>query len=57
MVASVDTVMNVLKIVKEHVSEDAMRKIVEELEHVDGNRSFRETVARMKDLLPKVVEK
>ena len=47
MVASYDTVTAIFRVMQKHCSPEQIRKIVEELKTVPGNKSFRETVERL----------
>ena len=47
MVASRDTVEQIIAVVRRHVSGDQLRAIVRDLGEVPGNKSFRETIERL----------
>jgi ElaB/YqjD/DUF883 family membrane-anchored ribosome-binding protein len=47
MVASYKTVEEIYKVVRRHVDDQTMEKIVDELLQVAGNKSFRETIKRL----------
>jgi hypothetical protein len=47
MAARRDTVEAVLEVVRRHVSEQQLRRIVRDLLDVPGNAAFRETIRRM----------
>ena len=51
MPASRDTVEAVPEVVRRHVSEQQLRRIVRDLLDVPGNASFRETIRRMASTL------
>ena len=56
MVASVDTITQVIQVVRKHVSDETMQVIIQELLQVPGNKSFQDTVQRMADLTKSVTE-
>lgn len=47
MVASITTVRDVLKIIKQYVPEEKRQDFIRDLSLVDGNRSFTQTVKRI----------
>lgn len=47
MAASHETVDKIYEAVRKHVSDDQMRRIVDELLDVPGNKSFRDTIERL----------
>jgi hypothetical protein len=47
MVASFDTVAEIAKVIRRHVSDEAYRKILDDLMAVPGNKSFRDTIMRL----------
>jgi hypothetical protein len=49
MAASHQTVEQIIAVVSRHVSETQLRAIIRDLEEVPGNRSFRETIQRIKN--------
>ena len=49
MVASVDTITDVIRVVRHHVNDDTFRAIINGLSNVSGNKSFRETIQRLKE--------
>lgn len=51
MVASTDTVLNIIDVVKRHVDDATFLKIIVDLQKVSGNKSFRETISRLKEQL------
>jgi len=51
MAARRDAVEAVLEVVRRHVSEQQLRRIVRDLLDVPGNASFRETIRRMASAL------
>lgn len=48
MAASYKTVQKVIEVVERYVDDQTLEKIILDLEKVDGNQSFRDTVKRMK---------
>jgi hypothetical protein len=53
MAASYDTVARVLHVVRRHVDDRTVLKIALDLLDVPGNRSFRDTVQRLYESIPK----
>jgi len=51
MAASDRTVQEVAKVILRHISSQAARGIVADLRTVEGNQSFRETIAKLADEL------
>lgn len=47
MAASDKTIVEILRVIRQHVDEKTMRKIVKDLMHVQGNRSFRDTIVKL----------
>ena len=47
MVASNDTVQQILNVILRHVDRPTVKRIVEDLMSVSGNKSFRDTIERM----------
>ena len=47
MVASYDTISQIMEVVKRHVTEAQLRRILQELLEVPGSKSFRDTVQRL----------
>jgi hypothetical protein len=54
MVASNDTVQQILNVILRHVDRPTVKRIVEDLMSVSGNKSFRDTVERMYNSLDDV---
>ena len=48
MVASVNTVGQLIKVVREHVDEETFGRILSKLEQLQGNKSFKDTIQRIK---------
>lgn len=48
MVASIDTISQLIEIIHKHVDPDVFDKIIQELEHIQGNKSFKDTIRRIK---------
>jgi len=52
MVASNDTTVRLIyEVLKRHVSDDQMQAIIEDLMNVPGNKSFRDTIERLRDTI------
>ena len=49
MVASRQTIREVIDVVKRHVDLPTLCRILSDLNRVDGNQSFRDTIKRMRD--------
>ena len=47
MVASYDTTISIYDIMRRHCSDKQLDMIIEDLTHVPGNKSFRETIERL----------
>lgn len=47
MVASYDTVEQVYRAVRRHVTDEQMEAIVDDLLQISGNKSFRDTIKRL----------
>jgi hypothetical protein len=47
MVASQDTVVAIYRAVRNHVTDEQMEKIINDLLQVQGNQSFRHTIIRL----------
>ena len=54
MVASNDTVQQILNVIQRHVDRPTVKRIVEDLMSVSGNKSFRDTIERMYNSLDDV---
>jgi hypothetical protein len=50
MVASVDTVNQLIHVLQTHVDDKTMTKIIQDLELIPGNQSFKDTVIRLKKM-------
>jgi hypothetical protein len=50
MAASYQTVEEIYRVVRRHVTDEQMRKIIDDLLRVEGNRSFRDTIKRLAEL-------
>lgn len=50
MAASDRTVQQVMEVVRRHVSPEVLSAIMDELEKIPGNKSFRDTVQKMRKL-------
>lgn len=50
MVASNDTVAQVIAVVRRHIDNETWLRILAELEEVPGNKSFRDTIKRMRKI-------
>jgi hypothetical protein len=48
MVVSFDTVAEIAKVLRRHVNDETYGKILEDLETVPGNKSFRDTIQRLR---------
>lgn len=52
MVASNDTTVRLIyEVLKRHVSDDQMQAIIEDLMNVPRNKSFRDTIERLRDTI------
>ena len=49
MVASYETVEAVIAVIRRHVDDETMQKIVTDLSEVSGNDSFEETIERLNE--------
>lgn len=49
MAASQKTVTDILTVVWKHLTPEQWRKVLHDLESVDGNNSFKETIKRLKE--------
>jgi hypothetical protein len=47
MVVSHETIDQIIRVIAKHVDRATLKKIVDELKEVPGNRSFRDTVERL----------
>jgi hypothetical protein len=47
MAASHRTVVEIYRVIRRHVSDEQMQKIIDDLLLVEGNESFRETIRRL----------
>ena len=47
MVASNETVIEVIRVLRKHLDTDTLVRVLGELQHVEGNESFRLTCRRM----------
>ena len=54
MVTSNDTVQQILNVILRHVDRPTVKRIVEDLMSVSGNKSFRDTIERMYNSLDDV---
>jgi hypothetical protein len=50
MAASERTIKMVLEVVKKHVDQETLLRVVKELEEVPGHGSFRETIERLAEM-------
>ena len=53
MAASDHTVREVLRVIRKHVDEATLEKIMDELLDVPGNESFRETIQKLAEAVQK----
>lgn len=53
MVASQNTIEQILKVVLQHVNRPTAFDIITDLKKVDGNKSFKDTIARLEAVLKK----
>jgi uncharacterized heparinase superfamily protein len=51
MVASQNTIEQILRVVLQHVSRPAAFDIITDLKKVDGNKSFKDTITRLEALI------
>lgn len=51
MVASRDTIDQILAVLRKHMPEDAIIRLLYDLEQVPGNSSFKQTVSRLYDVV------
>ncbi len=49
MVASPATISDIIRVVRHHVDDDTFRAIILGLEKVSGNKSFQDTIRRLKE--------
>jgi hypothetical protein len=47
MVASYDTIVDVLKVIRKHVNDSTFEVILHDLLKVEGNESFKQTIRRL----------
>lgn len=51
MVASNNTVREILQVISNHVNEAQLRVIIRDLKKIEGNQSFKDTIIRMEAML------
>jgi len=51
MVASNDTIVQVIRVLKRHVDNATLRRIFADLRSVPGNKSFRDTIIKLEQEL------
>lgn len=51
MIASHDTILQIIEVISKHVDKETLKKIIIELMEVEGNTSFKMSIRRLNEVM------